>query len=151
MGSMAEILKSCGCNQTSLDMSMILFDKIIEMLNRTMFRMHIKLIPFGFQRMNYTDDITKWYPIIAMYNSKEKQWDGEPYHPAGNSDYSELSEYKMKFTIPKEMTVAATGTEKERIHQNEKVIQVSTSNVQGFINELNRTPEKVMNRLCVKV
>ncbi|GAB6524863.1 hypothetical protein bcgnr5386_54440 [Bacillus cereus] len=43
---MAQILKSCGFNKTSFDMSMVLFDEIIEMLNSTMFRMHIKAIMF---------------------------------------------------------------------------------------------------------
>ncbi|MHB0802041.1 M1 family metallopeptidase [Bacillus thuringiensis] len=92
-------------------------------------------IPFGFQRMHYTDDfysITKWYPILAMYDGKEKKWDEKPYHPNGESDYSEFSDYKMKLTVPKEMTVAATGTEKERIQQNEKIIYVNAFNVREF-------------------
>ncbi|OQR53459.1 M1 family metallopeptidase [Bacillus sp. CDB3] len=93
-------------------------------------------IPFGFQRMNYRDDfysITKWYPILAMYDQKERKWDENPYHPDGESDYSEFSDYKMKLTVPKEMTVAATGTEKESIHHNEKVIQVNAPNVREFV------------------
>ncbi|MBG9539385.1 hypothetical protein ABE43_22245 [Bacillus thuringiensis] len=40
---MAKTLKSCGFNKTSLDMSMVLFDEIIEMLNGTMFRMQVLL------------------------------------------------------------------------------------------------------------
>ncbi|MHB0802855.1 M1 family metallopeptidase [Bacillus thuringiensis] len=92
-------------------------------------------IPFGFQRMHYTDDfysITKWYPILAMYDAKEKKWDEKPYHTVGNSDYSEFSDYTMKLTVPTEMTVAATGTEKERIYQNEKIIYVNAPNVREF-------------------
>lgn len=93
-------------------------------------------IPFGFQRMNYRDDfysITKWYPILAMYNPEERKWDENPYHPDGESDYSAFSDYKMKLTVPKEMTVAATGTETENIQQNEKVIEVNAPNVRELV------------------
>ncbi|MGE0992691.1 M1 family metallopeptidase [Bacillus sp. GMa5/2] len=93
-------------------------------------------IPFGFQRMNYRDDfysITKWYPILAIYDPKERTWDENPYHPDGESDYSEFSDYKMKLTVPKEMTVAATGTEKESIQQNEKIVEVNAPNVRELV------------------
>ncbi|MDA1775051.1 M1 family metallopeptidase [Bacillus cereus] len=92
-------------------------------------------IPFGSQRMHYRDEIysiTKWYPILAMYDPKTEKWDENPYHPYGESDYSEFSDYKMKLTVPKEMVVAATGTEKESIDQNKKIIQVDAPNVREF-------------------
>ncbi|TCP70034.1 M1 family metallopeptidase [Baia soyae] len=93
-------------------------------------------IPFGFQRMNHRDGfyaLTKWYPILSMYDPKVKKWDENPYHPDGESDYSDFSDYKMKLTVPKEMTVAATGIEKETIQQNEKIVQVDAPNVREFV------------------
>ncbi|MDQ0415883.1 hypothetical protein J2Z48_000041 [Croceifilum oryzae] len=93
-------------------------------------------IPYGFQRLHYRDDfysITKWYPILAMYDSKTGKWDEKPYYPDGESDFSELSDYHMELKVPKEMTVAATGTEKEDINQNEKIIQVNAPNVREFV------------------
>ncbi|HHT7228452.1 TPA: M1 family metallopeptidase [Bacillus cereus] len=93
-------------------------------------------IPFGSQRMHYRDEIysiTKWYPILAMYDPKTEKWDETPYHPYGESDYSEFSDYKMNLTVPKEMVVAATGAEKESIDQNKKIIQVDAPDVREFV------------------
>ncbi|OUB38203.1 hypothetical protein BK740_27475 [Bacillus thuringiensis serovar argentinensis] len=41
-------MKSSGFGKTSLNMSMILFDEIIEMLNGSMIRVYIKTIIFQF-------------------------------------------------------------------------------------------------------
>ncbi|OUB06464.1 hypothetical protein BK708_39930 [Bacillus thuringiensis serovar yunnanensis] len=45
---MAKILKSSGLGKTSLNMSMILFDESIKMLNDAMFFMYIKTVLFQF-------------------------------------------------------------------------------------------------------
>lgn len=93
-------------------------------------------IPYGYQRLNYQDDfysLCKWYPILSVYDPKTKKWDENPYHIYGESDYSEFSDYQMQLTVPKDTVVAATGTEKESIQENKKVVQVDASNVREFV------------------
>ncbi|PEF35962.1 hypothetical protein CON72_17755, partial [Bacillus wiedmannii] len=92
-------------------------------------------IPYGQERLNYKDDfysITKWYPILAMYDSKTSEWDEKPYARIGESDYSDFSDYQMQLTVPKEMIVAATGTETESLQDNKKIVQVDAPNVREF-------------------
>ncbi len=41
---------------------------------------------------------------------KTNKWDKNPYHPiGGESNYSDVSNYNVKLTIPKNMVVASTG------------------------------------------
>ncbi|ANS51765.1 hypothetical protein BM86_23920 [Bacillus thuringiensis] len=114
----------------------IQLDQLIQRNQHVEVKIDFKVkIPYGGQRLNYRDNfysITKWYPILAMYDSKQKKWDEKPYHPDGESDYSEFSDYKMKLKVPKEMVVAATGIEKESIQHNKKIVQVDAPNVREF-------------------
>jgi hypothetical protein len=66
-------------------------------------------IPFNFSRGGYVDhtyQITQWYPKPAVYD--DKGWHPMPYLDQGEF-YSELGNYQVQITIPKDYVIAATG------------------------------------------
>lgn len=66
-------------------------------------------IPFNFSRgghVDHTYQITQWYPKPAVYDNKG--WHPMPYLNQGEY-YSELGNYHVQITVPKNYVVAATG------------------------------------------
>lgn len=69
----------------------------------------IILPPIG-DRLGYEDELYNfgnWYPIAAVYD--ETGWNLDPYYSIGDPFYSDTANYKVTITVPKDMTVAATG------------------------------------------
>lgn len=96
-------------------------------------------IPKGNDRLGYGDgleqfSLTNWYPILAIYNDKEKKWDDRPFYPIGESNYSDCSDYEVVVTTPKEMVLVATGiNNEEKIDGNKKIYKFTESNVRDFV------------------
>ena len=66
-------------------------------------------IPFNFSRgghVNHTYQIAQWYPKPAVYDYRG--WHPMPYLDQGEF-YSELGNFQVRITLPKEYIVAATG------------------------------------------
>lgn len=59
------------------------------------------------------NDDAMWFgnflPVVAVYDADG--WHTEPYYPAGDPFYSNISNYNVKVTAPKEYIVAGTGEE----------------------------------------
>lgn len=60
---------------------------------------------FGFHDKGI--NLGNWYPIVAVYD--DEGWNLDPYYKIGDPFYSELSNYKVSITVPKEYIVAASG------------------------------------------
>jgi aminopeptidase N len=69
-------------------------------------------IPKSNDRLGYYNEqysITNWYPILSVFDESTLKWDENPFHPVGESNYSECSDYKLEIAVPKGMVVATTG------------------------------------------
>lgn len=60
---------------------------------------------FGYH--NNGINLGNWYPILAVYD--EEGWNLDPYYKIGDPFYSEVANYKVSITTPKEYIVAASG------------------------------------------
>ena len=57
-----------------------------------------------------------------------------PYHPIGESNYSDVSNYNVRLTVPKDMIVAPTGTIVEEIEDGkDKIVTIKAEKVRDFI------------------
>jgi aminopeptidase N len=94
-------------------------------------------IPFGKDRLAYYNDqysLTNWYPILSVYDEKTSSWDENPFHPVGESNYSESSDYITNITVPKNTVVVTTGVKlsKETSGDTDK-ITFEASNNRDFV------------------
>jgi len=89
---------------------------------------------FGYQTFG-NDKITmslgNWYPILAVF--KDGKWSLDRHQAVGDCTYSEISDYTVKFTVPKEFTVAASGVLKENYTRgNISVYEYSADKIREF-------------------
>jgi aminopeptidase N len=78
-------------------------------------------IPRSVDRLGYTNEqysLTNWYPILSIYDEKAGSWDETPFHPVGESNYSDSSDYKVNIAVPKDMVVTGTGVNTSKKSEN---------------------------------
>lgn len=94
-------------------------------------------IPEGTHRLGYFENVvslTNWYPIMSIYDEKEGSWDENPYHPVGESNYSNVANYEMTLIVSKEMEVASTGVViNEKVLEDRKVLDIKAEKVRDFV------------------
>ncbi len=94
-------------------------------------------VPEGHHRFHHQQgaySLTNWYPVLSIYNEKDKKWDENPYHPVGESNYSDISNYNVELTVPKKMVVAPTGSIIEEKENGEnKTIAIKAEKVRDFV------------------
>ena len=94
-------------------------------------------IPEGMHRLHHANgeySLTNWYPILSIYDEKTKKWDENPYHPIGESNYSNVSNYNVKLTVPKNMVVAPTGSIiGEETEEENKTLNIKAEKVRDFV------------------
>ncbi|WP_454053060.1 M1 family metallopeptidase [Clostridium sp. Marseille-Q7071] len=69
-------------------------------------------LPMSQNRLGYYNkvySVTNWYPIISIYDSETDTWDENPFHPVGESNYSDIANYKASINVPGNMELASTG------------------------------------------
>ncbi|WP_353094812.1 M1 family metallopeptidase [Tissierella praeacuta] len=67
-------------------------------------------LPTTEDRFGYHDkgiNCGNWYPIVCVYD--KKGWNLDPYYKVGDPFYSDVSDYKVSITTPKEIIVATSG------------------------------------------
>ncbi|MBU5439367.1 M1 family metallopeptidase [Tissierella sp. MSJ-40] len=67
-------------------------------------------LPTSKDRFGYGEkaiNFGNWYPIVCVYD--KKGWNLDPYYSIGDPFYSDISNYKVNITTPKEVVVAASG------------------------------------------
>lgn len=67
-------------------------------------------------------NVTNFYPILAEYENGD--WSHAAFYGMGECFYSETADYDVKLTVPAGFTLAATGTETEKIETDDAVTYV---------------------------
>lgn len=94
-------------------------------------------IPKSKDRLGYHEDeysITNWYPILSIYDEAQGLWDENPFHPVGESNYSDCSDYQVEILVPEGMVVVTSGVQKGKEKQEglEKHI-FQADNIRDFV------------------
>ncbi|NLN40586.1 MAG: M1 family metallopeptidase [Clostridiales bacterium] len=63
--------------------------------------------PGRFGYWDNTYNLGNWYPILCVYD--ERGWNLEPYYTLGDPFYSDISNYKVSISAPKDFIIASTG------------------------------------------
>ena len=91
-------------------------------------------IPPSMGRFGYgenTVNITNWYPILSVYT--QNGWDTHGYYRVGDPFYSDIADYSVIITLPKEYTVATTGViTRQKLYDNEKKVYIQAKRVRDF-------------------
>lgn len=94
-------------------------------------------IPEGYHRLHHLEGVyslTNWYPILSIYNEKDRKWDENPFNPIGESNYSHVSNYNVDITVPKNMVIAPTGTIiEEKENGANKTVSIKAEKVRDFV------------------
>jgi len=79
-----------------------------------------------------TFNFANWYPIVCVY--ADGQWHLDPYYAIGDPFYSDIANYKVEITAPKDYIIAATGEIAEEIREegNNKVWNINAKAVRDF-------------------
>lgn len=76
-------------------------------------------------------NLGNWYPILAVYD--EDGWNLDPYYKVGDPFYSDISNYKVSITTPKDIVVAASGvTLSEEIIEDKRVHEIEGKLIRDF-------------------
>lgn len=104
-------------------------------------------IPEGRHRIGYflnVVSLTNWYPIMSIYDDIINKWDENPYHPVGESNYSDVANYKLSLIVPKDMEVAATGiTTEEKVNEELKTVNIEAKKVRDFVIMMSKDYEVI--------
>ncbi len=94
------------------------------------------LLPEAKTRFGIFEGLTHssyWYPILAV-NDASKGWDKAGFYKIGESSNSEVADYNVQITLPKNQVIIATGEklkEKNLLNGNKTVI-FKESNIRDF-------------------
>ncbi len=108
---------------------------------------YIVQIPPSRHRFGYGDNsinLTTWYPILCVYD--QDGWNIAPYYPIGDPFYSDISNYEVKITLPKQYVIAHTGSLiQEKINCERVQYIISAPKVRDFAWFLSETYEVIEN------
>lgn len=94
-------------------------------------------IPKSRDRLGYYGDvysITNWYPILSIYDDEKGLWNEKPFHPVGESNYSDCSDYQVEILVPEDLIVVATGVEESKEEKDGMVkVTFKEENVRDFV------------------
>lgn len=71
-------------------------------------------VPKNNSRMTFDDHgmwLGNWLPIRAVHDAQG--WHLDPYYPIGDPFYSEVANYELNVTLPKEYQLASSGTDQQ--------------------------------------
>ncbi len=94
-------------------------------------------LPMGQSRLGYYNNVysvTNWYPIISIYDVGTDTWDENPFHPVGESNYSDIANYKVSINVPGNMELASTGITKSSKDEKDgtKIYDIIAEKVRDF-------------------
>lgn len=91
-------------------------------------------LPPAQDRFGYGDktfNFGNWYPIAAVYD--EDGWNLDPYHSIGDPFYSDVSNYNIEISAPKDFEIASSGNIlKEKIKKDKKVWNIEAKLMRDF-------------------
>lgn len=93
----------------------------------------VKLPPsqdrFGYGNKSF--NFGNWYPIAAVYD--DKGWNLDPYYSIGDPFYSDVSNYFVVISTPKDMVVASSGNIiSEKIEDDRKIWNIEGKLLRDF-------------------
>lgn len=71
---------------------------------------------FGYGENTY--NFANWYPVVCVYD--DEGWNLDPYYPIGDPFYSDIANYTVNITAPREYIIATTGEVIEEAEQGEE-------------------------------
>lgn len=113
----------------------VILPKKISKGDRIKFNIDFKVqLPSSEGRFGYgknTVQITNFYPIVSVYD--KNGWNNDPYYALGDPFYSDVANYKVNLSVPKNFLIASTGVAKSIKHSdNVNVISINANNVRDF-------------------
>ena len=91
-------------------------------------------LPTTKDRFGYHDkgiNLGNWYPIVCVYD--ENGWNLDLYYKVGDPFYSEVSDYDVTITVPKEVVVASSGKIlSEKVNKNKKTYKIEGKLIRDF-------------------
>ena len=91
-------------------------------------------LPSAQDRFGYGEDtfnFGNWYPIVSVYD--ENGWNTDPYYNIGDPFYSDISNYEVKITVPKNIIVASSGNIlDEKIKGDKKTYNIEGKLIRDF-------------------
>ncbi len=93
-------------------------------------------LPYSTQRLGYYEDIysiTQWYPLLAKYDGRTKEWDTKPYHQIGESDFVDAADYAVEMIVPADYGVVSSGKDEESVVGETKVVTSTITDARHFV------------------
>jgi len=90
-------------------------------------------VPIISHRIGSDDDalwMGNFLPVLAVYD--KNGWNKYPYYPVGDPFFTDIANYTVKVTTPKEYVVVATGSEEETEEDGEKITTINAQMVRDF-------------------
>jgi len=91
-------------------------------------------LPLNIDRFGYGKNVFNfgnWYPIACVYD--ESGWNLDPYYSIGDPFYSNIGNYHVTITAPKDIVVAASGNIiSEKIKRNKKIYDIEGKLIRDF-------------------
>lgn len=92
------------------------------------------VLPNANHRFGYGKDtlnLGNWYPILCVFEGES--WDTECYNSSGDPFYSQIANYEVSITYPKNLTMASTGdVVLKNTNQNTKTDVLTAKAVRDF-------------------
>ncbi|RKD28763.1 M1 family metallopeptidase [Thermohalobacter berrensis] len=84
---------------------------------------------FGYGERTY--NFGNWYPIAVVYD--DEGWNLDPYYRIGDPFYSDVNNYTVTITVPKDMVIASSGNIKsEKINNDKKIWEIEAKLMRDF-------------------
>jgi len=92
-------------------------------------------VPVSTTRFGQYEDITQftyWYPILAV--QEEGRWQIRDYYSIGESNYSDIADYKVVIKLPAEEIIASTGriVSEKSDEEGYKTVEIKAEKVRDF-------------------
>jgi len=92
------------------------------------------IIPPAGERFGYGDvniNMGNWYPVAAVYD--DDGWNLDKYYSVGDPFYSDISNYTVSIKVPREYTIAASGSlAEEKPEGDQKLWKFNGLNMRDF-------------------
>lgn len=131
-------------------------EKPLKPMEKAEFTIDFKVvIPPAEERFGYSTDIFNlgnWYPVAAV--CEESGWKIYPYYPIGDPFYSDIANYTVKITAPREYIIAASGDlVKEETSQDKKTVTFQAKAMRDFAwvtSKKFKIEEEIVDGITVK-
>ncbi len=113
-------------------------------------------LPLNVDRFGYGEEIFNfgnWYPIACVYD--DKGWNLDPFYDIGDPFYSEIGNYDVIITVPKDFVVASSGNiTHEKVKKDKKIYTIEGKLIRDFAwvaSSKFKITEKDINGTTVKL